>query len=479
MAPTNNNAYDNDDGESSFDSSTFFGSETQDEVSDEEEDESTGFATYDYRPNRQPRYQPPPQPQPFSVRDLYRSANSAPAPRPPILPPPMLSRPPMPPNAMAPPFASHRPPGIWFPSVPRPNPPPQAAYANPAAAPQGKAPTMPAAVAKMHNGKPVINVPMFNMQNFDTPRNLIMMARQGAGKTSMLLTILYQLQHRFRLVVVVTLSPDTFKQLNKCLHNVIIIDKWENPKSGNNIVYNILDSLLELTLMRERKIMVNGELIEAPEICLVLDDLFTDDTIKKDEVWSDIYKRAHRCGLTTLTGCHTPVDLLKTTRVGVHTFVLGSIGDGYLDTVHNNFFSGVDGLSDVKDFTNLYKSVVDVDKGIMLLVDSKSTKSTIYRLQGVDKNLVPPFTMACRDFYVLMGLFGKTERMHEELQNKVKSLEQNAAYTKAVAGYYDTKTGLPVVTDAGGGTNQPTKRTETKIVGSSKSPVYFSFEQEV
>ena len=83
---------------------------------------------------------------------------------------------------------------------------------------------------------------------------------------------------------------------------MIIIDKWENPKSGNNIVYNILDSLLELTLMRERKIMVNGELIEAPEICLVLDDLFTDDTIKKDEVWSDIYKRAHRCGLTTLTG---------------------------------------------------------------------------------------------------------------------------------------------------------------------------------
>ena len=36
MAPTNNNAYDNDDGEEQFYSSTFFGLETQDEVSDEE-----------------------------------------------------------------------------------------------------------------------------------------------------------------------------------------------------------------------------------------------------------------------------------------------------------------------------------------------------------------------------------------------------------------------------------------------------------
>jgi hypothetical protein len=409
-----------------------------------------------------------PPPRPFSVNDLYHMAPAHPNP-PPLQPQPQQQRPvwsghhfiPQQPPFMQPQQQQLHP-NLWFPKAAPPPPPPAAVQ--PQAQQQQEEANQP---IQMHNGKPVVNLNLVNFNKVDTPRNIIVMAKPGQGKTSVLLTMASILRNRFSIVIVLTLSPDTVVQFNKyAMHNVLIFTEWHtDPKK--NIVHLLLDAMEEQHRLREA-----GMNIDIPSVCLILDDVFMDEAAKKDPIWSKMMKVAHRDNITTVISCHDPVDVAKNARSGNHMVMLGEIAPNYLEQAHTSFFATVDGLGSFKAFEAVYKA--SIGKGRMLVVDSKSeSKTFLSRMVGIDKDELLPFTLCCRDFYILMAMFGKSDQYQKQLLSKIKTLQQNPAYARAMANYVNAQTGQSMV-PINAQTMQPVKQVETKLVSDDKSPFVFA-----
>lgn len=246
------------------------------------------------------------------------------------------------------------------------------------------------------------------------PNSVIaVIGRRGSGKSSIVLTMLYQMRHMFDVVFAFCPTVDVARKFQKIMPDSLV---WNQTQS---------EEMLDAALRTFTEILASGKKRKA---LIVSDDTSFDAKFFKSMAAKEAAYNGRNCELTWLITAQGNVDFPPAIRGNIDYVLIASENVNDTKVKLYKYYAGV--FSSQQQFNKVLARIT-VDYTVLVIDQTQTTNDMskcVFFFRGKEFKDLPPFRL-CRDCYYVLDQIYNVGNKPKEVSTNKKIIIQETALT--------------------------------------------------